>query len=244
MKVTENAIKLAGSLCDKYGRMKLSAVIERFVDMAGEQTDEWEKECDFPKINASWIINKYDIKIYRFPEKNDLITLRTYQSRYTKHFCERIFAVYGQGDELLVRMVSFWSLRDLESMKIVSVPEEYSRFTYEEGITEKSDKKMAKNVSYERSVDMYIRSDDFDTNMHVNNAKYFSFLYECDDVMDYEEYFLDEVLLTFAGGINEKEGNILHYSSEDTDYGKKLSQKITCNNGQTACVSESYWRKR
>ena len=243
MKVTENKIKLAGSLCDRSGKLKLSAVIERFVDMAGEQTDVWEKECEFPRISASWIINKYDIKIYRFAEKNEFITLKTYQSRYTRHFCERIFAVYDENDELIIRMVSFWSLRDFENMKIISVPEEYSRFTYTEGIDGKSDKKMAKNVSYDREVPVYIRTDDFDTNLHVNNAKYFSFMYECDDVMDYEKYSLSEVLLSFAGGINDKWGNTMQYLSEDIPSGKKLSQKITCSDGTTACIMESYWRE-
>ncbi len=243
MKIAEDKIKLAGSVCDKNGKLKLSAVIEKFVDMTGAQTDEWERQCDFPEINASWIINKYDINIYRFPEKPEIVTLKTYQSRYTKHFCERIFAVYGENDELLIRMVSYWSVRDSENMKIISVPEEYSRFTYTDGITDKTDKKQAKNVSYEKSVPLYIRTDDFDTNMHVNNAKYFSFIYECDDVMDYDKYELTEILLTFSGGINDKNGNIMHYSSEDTENGRKLLQKITCADGTTACVWESYWRE-
>lgn len=241
--IYETTIKLAGSFCDKYGKLKLSAFIEKMVDMAGEQTDLWEEECRFPANNTSWIINKYDIKVYKFPAKPEFVKLVTYQSRYTKHFCERIFAVYSMEGELLIRMVSFWSLRDFREMKIVSVPEEYKRFTFTEGINEKSDKKMAKNVEYERTVPIYIRTDDFDTNMHVNNAKYFSFIYECDDVMDYDKYTLDEILLSFVGGINDKKGNEMSYTSEKTEEGIKLSQKVTCADGSTACVMESYWRE-
>ena len=134
-------------------------------------------------------------------------------------------------------------MRDYEKMKIVSVPEEYSRFTHDGGITSKTDKKMAKNTDYSHTTPIYIRTDDFDTNLHVNNAKYFSFMYECDDVMDYENYVPDEILLNFVGGINHKDGNTMSYLMEDTEDGIKLSQKICSSGGETAAVMESYWRK-
>lgn len=242
LNIYEITMRLPGSMCDKNGKLKLSSTIERFVDITGEQTDMWEEKCNFPERNTSWIINKYDIKIYSYPRKGDIVKLTTYQSRYTRHFCERVYAVYDENDNLLVRMISFWSVRDYVQMKIVSVPEEYKQFTFEEGISGKTDKKMAKNTEYTHSKDIHIRTDDFDTNRHVNNAKYFSFLYECDEVMDYDKYEIDEILLTFSGGINHKDGNVMYFRKDEEEM-VKLSQKIMCADETTACTVESYWRE-
>ena len=242
----ETKIRLTSSLCDRYKKVKLSSIIERFVDLTDEQTKLWEKYISLNNDNTGicWIINKYDVKIYSLPEYLSEVTLKTYQSRYTRHFCERIFALYDENGELLIRIVSYWSLRDFSAMKIVSVPEEYAQFTYTEWIAEKTDKKMAKNPQYTHTDPLCIRSDDFDTNMHVNNARYFSFLYECDDIMDYEKYELSEVLLNFVGGINDKAANTMMYALEDTGECVRLSQKILCADASTAAQIESYWRKK
>ena len=239
-------MRVTSTFCDKNGKLKLSSLIERFMDLTDEQTKEWEKYICLDNNNSGicWIINKYEIKIYSFPQYLSEVTLMTYQSRYTRHFCERVFAVYDENENLLIRIIGYWSLRDFSEMKIVSVPEEYAKFTYTEGISEKTDRKLSKNTEYTHSKELYIRSDDFDANVHVNNARYFSFLYECDDVMDYDNYELSEVLISFIGGINHKNGNSLVYHAENDREYTKLSQKITCSDGTAAAQSESYWRKK
>lgn len=152
--------------------------------------------------NISWVLTRLVVKMRRYPKWEDEVTVETFPRGGRKIVAWRDFAIRDAAGETLGVASSEWMLIDLQTRKLVPIPETviaavdaenepvlglepFSRFKYP-----------AAAVSGEPIALRALKSD-IDLNGHVNNVRYLNWMFEpCADMRpaEMEVVFRSETL--------------------------------------------------
>lgn len=131
------------------------------------------------KNSVAWIISKIGVEIFRYPDLEESVRIVTWVSRLDRFKLYREFEVYA-GDEKVAHGTSLWLYFNLISRILRRIPEEYS-----EKFGTESEKVMRLDLDRWRpnkkgqpdyTKEITVRISDFDTNNHINNPIYVSFI--------------------------------------------------------------------
>ena len=165
---------------DKNNVLKPVSLVNYFQEIAGEHSSSAGFGLyDIPKINFSWILLGWGIKIYKLPKWNDKVDITTWHKGGNELFSYRDYKAYV-SDELIAVATSKWIAYDIKKGTITKISKEFmENFPAESEVALECDfKKIKEPLNYDLIFNYTILRHDIDTNNHLNNAKYVNLAFE------------------------------------------------------------------
>lgn len=178
----EETIKIRYSEMDYGLVLKPSCLLQFLQDLASDNAEALGFGYSFVTANnLGWYLLKYRIEFENYPVNVGNLTIKTRPRGYNKLFAFRDFEIYN-GDTLLGRAASTWSLVDINSKSIIPMEPIFKGnsnmppFQKCEGDLSYEKIKPLSRVDIQKTYE--IRFDDIDVNRHANNANYIIWAFE------------------------------------------------------------------
>lgn len=134
---------------------------------------------DIHSKNLGWYLLKYHMEFSNYPVKEKKLILKTEARGYNKIFAHRDFEIYSENNELMGRVLSYWTLVDINSKSMIcpgDVFEQFKKVAKREDDLSFNKVKELERIDY--TEEFKIRFDDIDVNGHANNANYIIWAFE------------------------------------------------------------------
>ena len=159
--------------CDRFGRLKMSALCWFVQEMAGRHCVQLGLDWDnLAKKGLFWAIIRHRVQVTRLPHKGERIRLETWPMPTTRVAFPRSVVAFDEEGRVLFSSVSLWVLMDLESRAMilpgksgVEVP----------GILRGGELKAPASLhpaEFDQSLQRSVCFTDLDINGHMNNCRY------------------------------------------------------------------------
>src|SRR4030066_143928 len=103
---------------DHQGRLRAVSLLNYFQDAASEHADKLGAGViELMRLNLTWVISRYHIKIFRYPRWTETIELATWPSLNEGLSPLRDFEVKDKRGETLAAATSSWMLIDLKTKR-------------------------------------------------------------------------------------------------------------------------------
>lgn len=158
-------------------RMTLERLVAVCVLVSEEQSTFVGRDAAYlAPLNLGWVITQYEMDFVRMPILGEKLEFLTQATSWNKYFCYRNFWVKDAKGEVIIEMSATFVLMDLTERKLKSVPENIiAPFGgYKENKIKRSPKLPALNAT--DFLPYRVRYFDLDSNQHVNNSHYFSWM--------------------------------------------------------------------
>ncbi len=143
--------------------------------------------------NLGWVLNRWKVRIDRYPEVKEKITIETWTSGIDKFYATREFVIYDDKDIVLGKASSLWIFIDIVKKKPMRIPQTFYQAAdpiEERNFDDFFDFKV--DINSTNWVDFHVRRSDIDYNNHVNNTKYLSWMIESVPDFIFDNYMLNE----------------------------------------------------
>ena len=162
--------------------LKPSVLLHFLQDMASDNAESLGFGYSYIiKNNLAWFLLKYRIEFEDYPSRISDLKLTTEPRGYNKLFAFRDFAIYD-GEKLLGRAASTWSLVNIETKNITPVHDALNLNPYMQPFEKREDDLVYEKIRPIEKIDLQkvfeVRFDDIDVNNHVNNANYIIWAFE------------------------------------------------------------------
>ncbi|MBE6067340.1 MAG: acyl-ACP thioesterase [Clostridium lundense] len=244
--VTDKEYEIHFYEVDYKGRALFTSLMNYFGDISSKQSEDRNMGIDYlKKVNMAWVLYKWNVKIHRYPIYREKIIARTVPYSFRKFYAYRKFYILDIEGNVLVEADSLWFLIDIETRKPVRVQEEmYTGYCLSKDDNEVIDipRITAPNESdFCKTFD--VRYSDIDTNGHVNNSKYISWILEAVPLNIVTQYSLSNLIITY-----EKEttyGEVIDSCVEvrEVDGKAVCKHKILDKEGSELTVAETTWTR-
>ncbi|MBR0094769.1 MAG: hypothetical protein IJP91_05780 [Synergistaceae bacterium] len=197
------------------GSIKLKSLLDYFQDTAGLAVENIEgTTTELIARGYAWVLTRYEIEIVgRLPSLDEKFLINTFHDPSHGYNTLRVFDVRTQDGTPIAWAKSSWLLLDLATGRPVKpaahLPEILKRDTAEispdfQAVEDDGEKIL-------RRVEFPVRFHDLDYNAHVNNAVYFSWVFdECP--VDFAAHELKSIRASFRSGAKFGEKVTLEYS--------------------------------
>lgn len=181
-KVFEESVKIRYSEMDFDLVLKPSVLLHFLQDLASDNAEMLDFGYSYiVKNNLAWFLLKYHMEFEDYPTNVYDLRIKTEPRGYNKLFAFRDFELYD-GEKLLGRAASTWSLVDLDTKNITPVQEALSTNPYMIPHIKRENDLVYEKIRPLQNIDIQkvfeIRFDDIDVNKHVNNANYIIWAFE------------------------------------------------------------------
>lgn len=126
-----------------------------------------------------WIILETEVDIKRLPMVHDNVTVRTWIEEANSFFSVRHFEV-SKDDKVLVEIKMLFALLDMVSRKLTRIPESFIDALEPKGVKRVArlakDTVWAEGDNWSGAQTYAVRYNDIDTNLHVNNSRYYEWI--------------------------------------------------------------------
>lgn len=161
-------------------KAKFPVLLQHLQDAALLHSEKAGYRMDsFIQGGQGWVLNKMDMKVFRYPEYKEKIEMMTWSRSINGVKAKREFFICT-NEEKLIAASSVWVFVDSIRMKIMKAPEEMEgRYTVEPETAwnENLDQWRANRVvTADCKERISTRSSDYDPMGHINNTVYFDFI--------------------------------------------------------------------
>lgn len=128
------------------------------------------------KVNRSWILLSWKIKVLKRPKFNETIKVKTWSRLIYKFYAYRDFEIYNENNEVIAIATSKWVFIDIEKGKIVKVTEDVASKYEEENIAvfeEEELNKFEEPPEFINKIQYKITKNMIDVNKHLHNIYYY-----------------------------------------------------------------------
>lgn len=167
--------ELTAGECDPEGRMPISLLAERLIEVATEHADGLGIGYGALKtINIGWVLSRMSIEMQQYPGINDEYTIASWIEGYNRHFSERNFAIYGSGDRILGYARTVWVAMDYKLRTMADLSSfDSSLFPIADVPCPIAKTPHIVSPGCDAATDEYtFRYRDLDVNRHVNTVRY------------------------------------------------------------------------
>lgn len=164
------------------------------------------------KHNMLWVVIRMEVKIYRTPKLDEIITVTTHPGETRSFIYPRLFEVYDNKGNLIVAASSLWTIIDKTTRRVVLKPEGLAKIKAE---VNKSDLPLPEKVDGETSnlVDTRkVRYTEIDLNGHLNNTQYIEFILDTHEPSFYREHRITGINITYEKEI--RSGHVVNLYSD------------------------------
>ncbi|MCC5889035.1 MAG: acyl-ACP thioesterase [Alkalibacterium sp.] len=166
-------------MCDRHQRVTLSMLVNLLLDVSEKHSEGLGRGETYVKEKGlSWIILRYDFDIQRLPKVNETVEIETVATEYNKLFTYRDFFVKDLEGNELIKVTATFALLNHSNRKMARITEELVE-PYK-AVFSKRIRRLAKPQEIDNSVynekQYEVRYFDIDSNHHVNNSHYITWL--------------------------------------------------------------------
>lgn len=166
-------------MCDRNNKLTVPMLVNLLLDVSGKQSLKLGLGDDvINEMGYSWIILQYEFQIERMPLFKETIEIETFASEYNKLFTYRNFIVRDESGEKIIEVETTFALIDIEKRKMARLPADILS-PYEADFNKRlkrTPKPAPVDIEQAETKDYRVRYFDIDTNQHVNNSKYLSWV--------------------------------------------------------------------
>lgn len=227
-------------------KLLITSLMKFFEDIALLQSESVGLGLDYYKKNdVAWMLYKYDITIFRYPEFLETINVMTEPINLARFYAYRLFKVSDlKTGELYASGNSLWFFIDTKAKKPTKITR-YISDGYQVPLDTKRELTLedpGTKPEYSIRKDFHIRFGDIDTNNHVNNTKYVEWALEVVPFDIFHDYAIKRIKIIY-----KKEGNygrkISSLAEVCPEGEKKVIYHKIMDDDQELCVLETVWEK-
>lgn len=153
---------------------------------------------DLLKRGLTWMIYKWDIKIFDYPRENEKVEVITWASRFKNLIAYREFEIY-RDNKLIGFASTEFVLVDFKKKKPIRISEDI-RNAY--GIVDEKHIERIKRINPSENIfnskSVIVEKEDIDINNHVNNLCYVDYIKNSLNGTDYENKEISELKLSYT----------------------------------------------
>ncbi len=161
---------------DKNAELTLESLIDYFQDCSTFQTQDGPATMEYLRErNIAWVLSSWQIEVFRYPKLCEHVTIGTIPHELKGYFGIRNFFMDTKDGERLAVANSVWTLFDFKkSLPSRITPEIIEAYPLEPRLDmEYADRKIKiPEGEVIRGEEILVRSNNLDTNNHVNNGQY------------------------------------------------------------------------
>ncbi|URZ08697.1 hypothetical protein CLROS_040910 [Clostridium felsineum] len=217
---------------DSNGDATITSIMHYLEDIATHQTNELGMSMEYLMDNKiAWVVYKWEIHMDKYPKYGDTIEVATIPYSIRKYYAYRKYEIFNNGEKIGYAN-SLWFLIDTEKRKPCRVIDEiYKRYNLTKEDTDQipfEKLRSPKDVDFKNS--FKVRYSDIDTNQHVNNVKYVSWVLENVPLQVLKDYKISDLKVMY-----QKEtayGETIDIITESEESEDKLSYNHLITNSQ------------
>ncbi len=232
--------------CDTQSEMTLPALINVMVETSGKQSEILgNTEDQMEQLGLSWIIIQYHMTLNRMPKRMENIIIETEAISYNRFFTYRIFRAYDTKENLLVEVMTTFSIMKMDTRKMTQIQAELvAPYEADEIRTMVRHPKIEAVGEPSQVIPFRVRYLDIDGNQHVNNSKYFDWMLNTIDKDFHANYQMIDVNIKYEKEVNYGSMIDSSMSEERQEDGTIKTRHEIRNNGDSCCVANILWKKR
>jgi len=186
---------------DHQGKAKLIPLLDYLQDAAGLHAAKLGVAVtDLQADNLTWILSRYHVKIRRYPDAGETVTVETWPSVSKSRFALRDFEMTGEDGGVYLQATTSWLVMDLERRRPVSLEGVLPDFPLlEKRALDDDFKPLPAFDGSDRELSMQVFNQDLDWNLHVNNTVYIRWAVETVPPEVLRERRLMEVEVNYRG---------------------------------------------
>ncbi|MGV3026639.1 acyl-[acyl-carrier-protein] thioesterase [Clostridium thermobutyricum] len=229
-------------------RCKIASLVYFLCDVGNAHAESVGDTINYQlEHGAGWVFYKYDIKIHKYPNYRDKLSVVTIPAGFKKFYALRDYLIKNQDGEVLVEATALFFLINIERRRPMRILPEHYKMYGEDGDLEKAKEmeKIEKMEEEQFSKEFQIRYSDIDSNTHVNNVKYVEWALESVPKDIIKEFDLKRIKIVFEKEVSY--GNSIHVGvqvKEEEDGTKKTLHKIYNKEGVELTLLEFQWEKK
>jgi len=180
-KIYSEDFKIRASEVDTSGRITLSSICSLFQEVAGNHALLLNFDItDLHKQGLTWVLHRMDIKIHRFPEWRESITIETWPAAGDTLRAYRNYRILDSENTELGVCLSYWMMINMKSRRPTRMTQEVldTRLSDREHVLEVRSDRIPKVENETTEKKIPVRKSDLDMNQHVNNARYLEWMLE------------------------------------------------------------------
>lgn len=228
---------------DQTGTMTISMMINVMILISDNQSQALGVGPEVvDQTGLGWVITQYTMNITRLPQVGEEVLVGTQAVNNNDYFCQRDFWIKDQTGKVIVKTTSIFVLMDRTTRRMHKLLPELIE-PYESDKVKRIIRlpKLSDVEGTENSQDYAVRYFDIDTNHHVNNAKYFEWVFNTVDEEVLNNYFPTMVNIRYHVEIQPHQ--MVHSAVSFDQKNLKSSHKISV--GDTLCCEANVeWSHR
>jgi medium-chain acyl-[acyl-carrier-protein] hydrolase len=161
-------------------RLKPVSLLNYFQDAASSHATRLGfSVADLLQNNFTWMLSRYQIRVFRYPFEGEEILVRTWRSAVDGYHALRDFEIIDSQDRPLAVASSSWLIVNLESRRPVRIKAAVEDFPVHASRSFPDDFiAFPKRENYDRELPFLVRMGDLDQNRHVNHTVYLEWAIE------------------------------------------------------------------
>ncbi|PJI08494.1 acyl-ACP thioesterase [Clostridium sp. CT7] len=222
---------------DSHGKATIASIMSYLEDLATYQTEKLGMSLKYFRDNKiAWVVYKWEVHMDKYPEYGDRIEVSTLPYSIRKFYAYRKYEIFNKGERIGYAN-SLWFLIDTEKRKPCRITNNIYKMY---NLTEEDNEQIPfdrlrklKQVDYKNS--FKVRYSDIDTNKHVNNVKYVSWVLENVPMEIISEHEISDLKVMYQKetaygetievmtNMEEKEGKYIFNHSINNSEGESLT---------------------
>jgi acyl-ACP thioesterase len=167
---------------DADGHILLSALANYMQDAAGNHAARFGFSMEsMVANNQGWVLNRFTIKMHRYPKSGETIRIETWPSGADRLFGMRDFELYDSKGMKVLSARTAWIILDIARRRPIPTPDTVQQIGAENKRFADVDvpRRLPKIESEsEITLPFRVRRADLDVNRHVNNVRYMEWMLE------------------------------------------------------------------
>jgi len=178
----QETFKIRASEIDFNQQATLPAICNLLQEVAGNHARELEFDItDLQKDELTWVLHRLHVKIDRFPDWRETITVKTWPSSGDGLRAYRDFLIIGENGDTIGRSLSYWLIMDIKSRRPTRIPKKILELAPDDTdhVLPVSDANFSDLDQADYSQQFDVRKTDLDLNQHVNNVRLIEWTLSC-----------------------------------------------------------------
>ena len=183
--------------------------------------------------NMLWVVIRMEVKIYRTPKLDEIITIGTHPGVNRSFVYPRYFEIYDSKGKLIAAASSMWAMIDKDTRRVVLKPEGIRPIKPE---SDKDDLPLPEKVTGEANNEVdsrKVKYTEIDLNGHLNNTQYIEFLLDTHDPEFYNTHRIKGININYDKEIKAGDFVKIYSNSQSPEI---IKGTVDGNNHFTALI--------
>lgn len=178
----EEQFKIRATEINQDQKATLPAICNLLQEVAGNHAQQLEFDItDLQQNQLTWVLHRLCVKMNRYPDWREIITIQTWPSSGDGLRAYRDFLILDAEGNTIGKSLSYWLMMNTESRRPVRIPKEILKMAPKntEHVLSVTDGNFAVVNQPKDSQLFQVRKTDLDLNKHVNNVRYVEWVLSC-----------------------------------------------------------------